>query len=115
MAARAARTWGAVVNALPPRAVKEGEIVALGAELRALEERGGAAALRLELRSKQCALLVHSLLDLTAVLREEGEEDTAGDDGTTEGERWAAAAASTAAAAGAPPSTTRAGRCGQKP
>ena len=36
-----------VVTALPPRAVMEGEITALGAELRALEERGGAAARRL--------------------------------------------------------------------
>jgi len=35
------------VTALPPRAVMEGEITALGAELRALEERGGAAARRL--------------------------------------------------------------------
>ena len=35
------------MTALPPRAVMEGEITALGAELRALEERGGAAARRL--------------------------------------------------------------------
>ena len=66
-----------VVNALPPRAVTEGEITVLEAELRRLEEHGGAAARRLELRKKQAALLVHSLLDLTAVLRQEGEENAA--------------------------------------
>lgn len=66
-----------LINELPPRADTEQELAKLNMELSELNEEGSALQSKMDLRSKQFHLLLHTVQDLQTIIAQEEDSSTA--------------------------------------